>query len=129
MIRTRAMLRKYQGAQLSVSGGTDISAEVDRFALRETNRGFEGQYVKIESPGFAGAERQPEVEKIFYPGAVVSRAEGDAEARKRAEDRKRLEDEGQNDLAALIQDPQRTAVKGATGAPQYYTLTLLPSIV
>lgn len=111
-----------------IPGGNEIYTEVDRFALRDMNKSFESNWVKVESAGFAGAERQKEVEKTFYPGAIVQKSVAEEEKTKRAETRKKLEEDGQVEAAELIQDPKTVEVKPATGEPEYYTLTLLPTV-
>jgi len=107
-------------------GGRDISVEEERFALRDLNQSFERNYVKVESPGFAGSERQEKVAKTFAEGAIVPKSEAEAEKTARANLQKELEEKGSPE-ASLITDPKVAEVKGATGTAQYFTLTLLPA--
>jgi preprotein translocase SecE subunit len=96
------------------------------FQLRDLNRAFQARHVKVAEPGFAGVGRANARE--FQQGDVVSREEFEKEERERQAWQKKLQDEGKNAEADLVQVPKVEDARPAELRAKRQDLTLLPAL-
>jgi preprotein translocase SecE subunit len=102
---------------------------LERYALRDIDKRFQDNYVKIVKPG---SDPYPEVapgpSKEFKPGDIVSRKEFEEQQEIRRSKQKTLTEEGEKEKAALVEPPKEGPVTPATGVVEYKQLTLLPQL-
>jgi preprotein translocase SecE subunit len=103
----------------------------DRFELRDLNRQFEQQYVKIQNPGSDLARIElPDLpyksDFNFTENQVVPRSVFEQARDNRTQRHAKLVDAKRTFDAELVQPPTDEKVSPATGEVEYKTLTLLP---
>jgi preprotein translocase SecE subunit len=102
---------------------------LDRYQLRDFNKRFQENFVKIAKPG---SDPYPEVApgptRDFKPGEIVLKKEFDDQKELRHTKQKTLTEEGEKEKAALVEPPKEGPVTAATGNVEYKQLTVLPQL-